>query len=171
MKLGYIVATGTGDPDCSLAVLAAGLEARGHRLAGTVQSNVEDAQGGRCDMDLRILGTTSEIRISQSLGPGARGCRLDTAALEAAVAAVGPLLEKSVDLVIINKFGKHEAEGRGFRSVIADALERGLPVVTSVNALNHGPFLKFAGELAEELQADAETLENWFRDDVSDSAA
>jgi Protein of unknown function (DUF2478) len=38
--------------------------------------------------------------------------------------------------LIINEFGKHEAEGRGFRAVIAKALSEDSPVLVGVNALN-----------------------------------
>ena len=42
--------------------------------------------------------------------------------------------------MIVNKFGKHEASGRGFRMVIAEAIERNIPVIVGVSALNLGDF-------------------------------
>jgi hypothetical protein len=65
------------------------------------------------------------------------------------------------ELVVINKFGKQEAEGRGLRGVIAEALERGLPVLVGVNGLNLPAFLAFAGGCATELLPNAAVVGDW----------
>jgi hypothetical protein len=80
-------------------------------------------------MDVRVLPNGPILRISQNLGSVSKGCRLDPAALEAAVGLVEARLDPNVDLLIINKFGKHEADGRGFRTVIAAALDLEIPVL------------------------------------------
>lgn len=161
MKFGYIVTDKRGAGDITLSTLAQRLELRHLRLAGTVQVNTDLEDGGGCDMDVRVLGGGSVIRISQSLGKGARGCRLNPAALEQAVAEVASRLDDRVDLVLINKFGKHEAEGRGFRPLIADVLERGLPLLVAVNALNLASFRAFSAGVAQELPGDPSSLEAW----------
>ena len=99
---------------------------------------------GRCDMDVRVLPQGTTLRISQSLGRGARGCRLDADALETAVTLVDAALENGADCLIINKFGKQEANGRGFRNTIAEALVRELPVLVGLNGLNLEAFQTFA---------------------------
>ena len=53
------------------------------------------------------------------------------------------------DLVIVNKFGKQECFGRGFRDVIAQALAQGVPVLLSVPAEQLPGFHAFAGEMAQ----------------------
>jgi len=112
MKLAYTMAPGRGDTDLVLERLAADLAARDLRCCGTVQINSERADAGPCDMDVRVLPAGAVLRISQDLGPQARGCRLDPAALETAVAMVAASLSSGADLLIVNKFGKHEAEER-----------------------------------------------------------
>lgn len=161
MKLGVIHAQGPGTVDALLTRLAGRLEARGIRLAGTVQSNSQPAAGVACDMDVRVFGGGPVIRINQTLGAGSRGCRLDLSALERAVGEVTARIDDDIDLVIVNKFGKHEAEGRGFRPLIADALSRGLPVLTAVNDLNRPAFESFAADLAQTVPADLDELEAW----------
>lgn len=161
MRLGVIQAQGPGTVDALLTKLADRLEARGIRLVGTVQSNSEPAAGVACDMDVRVMGGGPVIRINQTLGAGSRGCRLDLSALERAVGEVAARMEDDVELVIVNKFGKHEAEGRGFRDLIADALSRDVPVLTAVNHLNRSAFESFAADLAETLPADLDTIEAW----------
>ena len=161
MKLAYTMAPGRGDTDLVLERLAADLAARGLRCRGTVQINSERADAGPCDMDVRVLPDGAVLRISQDLGPQARGCRLDPAALETAVAMVAASLSSGADLLIVNKFGKQEAEGRGLAGTIATALERGMPVLVGVNGLNLPPFLEFAGGLAQALPPERQAVLDW----------
>ena len=101
------------------------------------------------------------IRISQDLGPSARGCRLDAAALEETVAIVEERLAHGADILIVNRFGKQEAEGRGFRSAIALALSRDIPVLVGLSQLNLEAFSAFTDGLAQELPAEIGALEDW----------
>lgn len=104
-------------------------------------------------MDLRILGDGAVIRISQNLGISAESCRLDSGALAQAVARAEAVLARGADLVIINKFGKQECFGRGFRDFIATALARGVPVLLSVPQEQLAGFHAFAQDLAEPVTA------------------
>ena len=170
MHLAYVTATARGATDCLLSAFAEALADVGTPLAGVVQTNTECAEGYKCDMDLKVLPTGESIRISQSLGKDARGCRLDPAELERAVGLVTQSLDKAPRLLIINKFGKHEADGRGFRPIIADALERGIPVLVGLNQLNIERFQEFAGGMADALDADLGSLTDWL-DSVDQSGA
>lgn len=161
MQLAYIMAPGRGDADLILAGLAAELVARGLKVCGTVQINTERASAGPCDMDVRVLPDGPVVRISQDLGQYSRGCRLDPAALETAVGLVSSRLGAATDLLIINKFGKHEAEGRGFREVIAEALALGVPVLVGLNGLNRAAFEDFASGFAIPLPSDQLALAQW----------
>lgn len=160
MRIGYVCKPGRGAVDAVLAEVTERLEGQGLRLAGAVQSNRERPDRALCDMDLRVLPDGPEFRISQDLGNAAKGCRLDPSALEQAVAAASARLA-GAQLLIINKFGKHEAEGRGFRDLIAEALARDIPVLIGVNGLNLPAFTEFAGDLAEALPPDAVAVAGW----------
>ncbi|MDR9395681.1 MAG: DUF2478 domain-containing protein [Roseovarius sp.] len=161
MRIGYITSDGRGDMDLVLHGLATRAAARGLRLCGIVQTNSNCAEGRPCDMDVRILPDGPVIRISQSLGVGARGCRLDAGALEQAVAHTAARLAEGCDLLIVNKFGKQEADGRGFRGLIAEALGAGIPVLVGVNRLNLDRFEAFTDGIAEPVTADSDALEAW----------
>ena len=161
MKLACIMSRSRGETDPRLAAVAGHLMQRGLRLCGTVQVNTERGDGRHCDMDLMVLPDGPTLRISQDRGKWARGCRLDVGSLELAVARVSGALDFGADLMIINKFGKHEAEGRGFRSVIAAALERGVPVLVGLNPLNREAFDTFAAGLATGLAGDLGSILEW----------
>jgi len=157
----YTMAPGRGDTDLILEGLSHDLAARGLRCLGVVQINSERADSGPCDMDVRVLPEGPVLRISQDLGPSARGCRLDPAALEMAVGLVSARLASGADLLIINKFGKHEAEGRGFRDVIAEAVAMDVPVLVGLNAMNRKAFETFAGGIAVQLPPERAALASW----------
>ena len=159
--LGFVVAEGQGESDRCLREAAAALRQSGIRVAGAVQSNVETDPAYKCQMDLHILTGSEVIRISQDLGKLSRGCRLDPDGLERAVGLVAASLEQAPEVLIINKFGKQELDGRGFRPVVGEALLSGIPVLTSVNPGNVDRFREFAGEMGEQLPADTEMLTDW----------
>jgi nucleoside-triphosphatase THEP1 len=161
MRIAYTMAPGRGDTDLVLARLADQLLQRGWQTGGVVQINTDRNDGHPCDMDVCVLPKGPVFRISQSLGPMAKGCRLDPSALEQAVCRVAETVANGIDVLIINKFGKHEAEGRGFRSVIADALAQELPVIVGLNALNLNAFLEFTEGAATLVQSDVGVLEAW----------
>lgn len=163
MQLAYVMTKERGATDRLLSALAERLSARGIRLAGIVQTNVECYDSELCDMDVRVLPDGDTIRISQSLGAGSRGCRLNPEALEQAVGQVTAVLQAAdaPQLLIVNKFGKHEADGRGMRPVIGEALAMGIPVLSGVNRLNVEPFQSFADGLAKEAPGDLDALETW----------
>lgn len=162
MKFAYTIAPGRGETNLLLADIAQQLIADGKRLVGTVQVDTDREDGGKCDMDVRVLPDGPTIRISQFRGVEARGCRLDADALEQAVSLTEQALKAGgVDLLLVNKFGKHEAEGRGFRDAIAMALDADVPVLVGVNKLNRDAFDGFTSGSAEELAADSDSLRAW----------
>ena len=159
-SIGYVIGDRRGAVDALLAHVAAVLQAQGRALAGVVQVNTEIEGAIRCDMDLRILGRDETVRISQRLGNAARGCRLDPGGLAAAVG----LVEHSLDgtsLLLVNKFGKSELDGGGFRPVIARALGLGIPVLLGINRDNLTGFLTYAGGMAQAIDADPDALLAW----------
>ncbi|MDO5529954.1 MAG: DUF2478 domain-containing protein [Paracoccus sp. (in: a-proteobacteria)] len=151
-----------------LGDLARSLTADGIKVAGAVRTPGEKGLARR-DMRLSILRDAGpEVVISQDLGPGATGCRLDPGALEQA-AHRAVLAMPGAELVIVNKFGKQEAFGRGMCSLIAAAVEAGLPVLTCVDRPQRADFEAFAGEFATRITA-AEA-EIWCRDAIRRDAA
>ncbi len=158
--LGYVLAPERGDADLLISAVAAQLQALGWPLAGAVQQNRMEG-ASRCTMELVVLQADRRICISQQLGSGSKGCRLDSAALEQAVGLVEAALDQSPRLLILNKFGKAEAEGRGFRPLIGRALGLGIPVLIGVNARNIEAFHSFAEGMAMALPANEADLLDW----------
>ncbi len=159
--LGYVVADGQGAADLVIREVADRLRAQGVHLAGAVQVNSDPDPDRKCEMDLHVLSRGSIVRISQNLGALSRGCRLDPDGLERAVGLVTQALAEGPDLLIVNKYGKQEIDGRGFRPLIGEALAMGIPVLTAVNRGNVDQFLAFAEDLAEGLPGDVQAVFDW----------
>lgn len=161
--LGYVLSQGRGEADALLAEVAQTLLAEGWPLAGAVQINVDMGAGRPCEMDLHVLDGDRVVRITQNLGALAQGCRLDPAALEEAVALVEQALAHNPRLLIVNKFGKQELDGRGFRPLIGRALADGIPVLCAVGSGHMEGFATFAGELGTMLPASTPAVLAWCR--------
>lgn len=145
------------DPAPIMSEVADHLTGRGFRCAGFVQRDVPRPGRSRCDMLLADVATGATIAISQDRGPGARGCRLDEGELARAIMATMAALAHAPDLLLINKFGKAEAEGRGFVPLIGEAAAQGVPLLIAVPWRNIESWRRFAGECAREVDATALT--------------
>jgi nucleoside-triphosphatase THEP1 len=144
--------------------IAALLARRGLACVGFVQHDELRDGRSRCDMVLENLQSGLRICISQDRGAEARGCRLDPDALVTAVEEARRTLVGKVDALLLSKFGKSEAEGSGFRPLIAEAIETGIPIVIGVPQRNVASWRGFADDLAFELEA--ATLETASDQDV-----
>lgn len=156
--LGFVTLTEKGRADVLLADLAADLARAGVPVVAMVRAPLPAERA--CEMHLRLLPSEQVLSISQPLGPGADACLLDPGALEMAVAETARAIVAAPEgaVVILNKFGKQEAAGRGCRPLIAQALEAGLRVLISVPPETRADFDAFAEGYAEELSTDARAL-------------
>ncbi len=122
----------------------------GLRLGGAIaKAGPPPPPGRRCDMLLENLADGEIFNISENRGAHARGCSLDLDGLTRVCALVLSRLE-NCDLILLNKFGKTEAEGGGSRGVIAEAFALGVPVVIAVPRRNLAAWREFAGDLSFE---------------------
>jgi hypothetical protein len=162
MRLAGVTAGGCGATDRLLAAVADRLARDGVRLVGALRPLRAD--GGACDSDLWLLPDGPITRITQDLGAGSTACRMDAGAFETAVGlAMSRLQAGKADLVVLNKFGLAEAEGRGFRALIADALGQGVPVLTGVSEPHRAAFEAFADGMATRLAPGEDAILDWCR--------
>jgi hypothetical protein len=101
--------------------------------------------------------------LSPDFDPNARGCRLDLSRLQAAGERVARALEAGADLVIINRFGKRERDGKGLAYLIERALDGGTPVVIAVSSGSFADWTKFSRGTGVKLACDREAVNDWWR--------
>jgi hypothetical protein len=153
----------TGDIDGLFADIANRLLNNGHRVCGVLQSRGEMHGDCHCaDMDLHVIGSSRTFRISQSLGNGSHGCRLHPGALAECAAYLEKQLDHGAELLILNRFGRGESEGRGFRDLIGHALGLGIPVLTAVRPTYQDEWQDFGSGLSCDLPMKESAVLNWF---------
>jgi nucleoside-triphosphatase THEP1 len=146
-------------PDDILKQVVDRCRARGLRLAGVVQHRSRES-GHRCDMLLEDLATGRQASIFAGRGRGAKGCQLDEYAMLQVVSQIERELKHNPKLLMLNKFGKVEAEGAGMRDLIAQAVWMGIPVIVGVPARNLHAWREFAEGLSIELH-NSRDVDDW----------
>lgn len=175
MNIGYLCDDDESRTDSVLTAVARRAAQAGIRLAGTVQPVTADPAAGTCQIVLALLPDEERRDISFPPQPGTQqdadqGCCLNPAALEDAVLVVHRRLPAAQALVV-NKFGRQEAAGRGLVAAIGEACERGLPVLVGVAPAWKETFLAFAGGHAVSLAAQEHVVFDWLQASCADSPA
>lgn len=132
-------------------------------LAGAVAEDHGLADRACAAGFLRSLGNGEKFQIFQDLGPGSETCHLAGAGALSAAAAVRRDIAAGCDLVVLNKFGKLEAEGGGLRDAFAAAIEAGIPILTSVSTRFATAWERFAAPLFVVLPADVDRIDAWWQ--------
>lgn len=143
------------------------LKGEGMAVIGFLQR--EGTSEGECCNEIRLEDIVSgrNYVISQALGSGARGCRLDPQALTEVAGLLLSGLEGDPHLLILNRFGKGESEGQGFRAAIEDACTRGIPVLTAVRESYFEAWTQFSGDLAILLAPEYDQVIGWVRQAIT----
>jgi hypothetical protein len=147
------------DPDAILRDFAADLNAHGCRAVGMVQT-------GQCadsSLSAVLVHSGETLLLAQNFDPCATGCRLDTERLLNAGERIATAIGKGADLVIINRFGKRERDGKGLAYLIERALDADVPVVIAVSSQHFAEWIKFASGMSVKLACDRNALDAWWR--------
>ena len=148
-------------PQTTFERVVVACRARGLKLAGVLQRPVSADPARRCDVALEDLMSGHRTELFERRGAGARGCRLDLIALTEVSGCLERALRDRPDLLVLNKFGKVESEGRGLLDVIAVALDRNVPVIIGVPYRNVDCWRQYAGEMAIEFADDTSEIMAW----------
>ena len=160
-RLAAIVYANDEYPDTIFKWIVSECRSRNLVLSGVLQHPVCEGSDRRCDVLLEDLASGHRTPLFDDRGAGARGCRLDVAALVDASMKVERSLENDPALLVLNKFGKVEADGGGMCGLMAKALERGIPAIIGVPTRNLDAWRNFAGEFSAELSENADEIRKW----------
>lgn len=149
--------------DALFRMIAAQLKADGVRLAGAVQHNTECTGTACSSMILEEITTSRRFDISAPRSPDQSGCSLDPAALEDAAGFVAATLAAGIELAVVNRFGKQEVLGNGFRSVIELAVAEDIAVLTSLCDAHRVSWEEFTGSECVALPPEVDAILNWCR--------
>lgn len=147
-------------PTFTLNSIVSKCRERGIAVAGVLQ-HVAPESSHACDALLEDVSTGHFTQIFEKRGADARGCRLNHFAMADASQRVQLALEKRPQLLVLNKFGIMEAQGKGLGSLFSVAAEMRIPTVVAIPSRNLGIWREFAGECSLEFADDAEKIWAW----------
>ncbi len=149
------------DPDKILRDFATDLNGRGFRAVGLVQLGHHCVDAPK--LSAMLIHTGEELRLFQDLGACSTGCRLDVGQLLDAGAQGSSAIDQGADLVIVNRFGRQEREGKGLSYLVERALSADIPVVIAVPSHRFADWIRFADGMSVKLRCDRRALEAWWR--------
>jgi hypothetical protein len=71
-------------------------------------------------------------------------------------------MDQGADLVIVNRFGRQEREGKGLSYLVDRALSADIPVVIAVPSHRFADWIKFADGMSVKLHCDRDSLHAWW---------
>jgi uncharacterized protein DUF2478 len=71
-------------------------------------------------------------------------------------------LAAGADLLIVNRFGKRERDGKGLGYLVERTLDADIPVVIAVSSHRFAEWVRFAGGMSVKLRCDRAALEAWW---------
>jgi len=93
----------------------------------------------------------------------AAGCRLDASRLAGVATRISNAMTGGSDLVIINRFGRTEAEGSGLAGLIRSALDADIPVLIAVPEYRFEAWIRFSDGMNVRLACRHDALGRWWR--------
>lgn len=148
-------------PAATFVRIVAWCRSRNVSIAGVLQHPVAPYVDHRCDVVLEDLMTGRRTALFERRGVHARGCRLDESALAEVTALIRCSLEHRPRLLILNKYGKAECEGRGLRDLIALSADLGIPTIIGLPRRNLAEWTNFAGDFAVQLEDGTAQIDRW----------
>ena len=160
--LAAVVYGADDDPDRLIIDFADDLGRSGRRVAGVVQV------GRSCQSENPLLGVVMPPRgdvvplVEEGRACGT-GCRLDTERLAGVAKRLVSVIADGSDLVIINRFGRTGAAGRGLTDLIIRALDADIPVLVAVPEYRFPAWIKFSDGMNVRLACRREALDRWWQ--------
>ncbi len=137
------------------------LKINGIRLAGYQLHEMSQNTNCCSSLHLESISNGEISRISQELGSGSSGCRLDPAALANLTNVVCSELTPQTQMLILNRFGRGESDGQGFRIAIEKAIGMGIPVLSAVRQEYVEPWRDFCGEYGIRIPSRFPSIISW----------
>lgn len=131
-RVGVLVYDTSIEVDTILAAAVVRIRERNIAVGGLLQHFGERLANGKRSMWIEDILTGASIRLDRPRGPGATACILDPDALAQAACILRRATASGAALLVVNRFGNAEADGRGMRAELADAICSGAAVLVAV---------------------------------------
>ncbi len=159
--LAAVVYSAGEEPDNLIAGFADDLHRAGYRPVGVLQ------RGRTCHSENPRFGVVmlpggEVVSLASDGGTPTVGCRLDSDRLAGLAVQLAASIEDGADLVIINRFGRSEAEGKGLIDLVPLALDADIPVLITVPEQRFAAWIRFSEGMNVRLACQREALDRWW---------
>ena len=110
-----------------------------------------------------ILPRAQIVNIAHGSAHDGRQCSIDTAQLAQVAATIAAAVDHGADLVILNRFGKLEAQGRGLIALVKRAADADIPVLVAVPEHRFAAWIEYAGGMSVRLPCRRAALDHWWQ--------
>ena len=156
-----LIYRGEGDDELRTLWRAVGqLRDRGFSIKGLL--NKTDAQGGKMRDRVYSLTDSREYAIMYDGGCTEEDtCKLDPRGLAASSEVIREALQSPPDILVFNKFGHAESEGRGLIDEYAQAVAAGIPVISLLQDKYLPQWREFTDGMGTELENGLQGVLDW----------
>ena len=149
------------DPDPLIAGFVDDLRRAGRRPVGVVQRG-RTCQSENPQFGVVMLPDGEVVGLASDDGAPTVGCRLDPDRLTRLGVLLATAIEDGADLVIINRFGRSEADGKGLIDLIPLALDADIPVLIAVPERRFPAWIRFSEGMNVRLACRRDALDQWW---------
>jgi hypothetical protein len=110
-----------------------------------------------------MLSTREVIPVAHERNLAATGCGLDCRKLASIAKMIEAAIQEGADLVVINRFGKLEATGKGLIELIQQAADADIPALIAVPEHRFAGWIKYSAGMSVRLPCRRAALDRWWQ--------
>ena len=161
VRVGVVLYDSLIEVDPIFTAAVAEIQQRGIMIGGLLQYFGARMSNGKRSMWVEDIATRETIRLDQPRGPGATACILDPDALARAACMLRRSVSAGAEVLVVNRFGNAEADGRGMRAEFAEAICSGATVLVAAKFSLLNDLEGFLGGPAHVLLPSPTAIADW----------
>ncbi len=138
------------------------LKALNTRVGGVLQEALFDSEGKIVGLNAVDVATGRRISITRAVNNGDE-CGLDVSALTETASIIDSAISDRLDLVVVEKFGELEQNGKGLIDQILQTIGEGIPLLISVPEAALPVWQERSGELGSVLTFSEDAFQQWWQ--------
>ena len=131
------------------------------RVGGVLQEAIFNLEGGIAGLNAVDVSTNRRIPITRPVKNDSE-CSLDVSALAETTSIIRNAISDRLDLIVVEKFGELEQNGKGLIDEILQTIVEGIPLLISVPEAALPLWQERSGELGSVLPYSEETFQKWW---------
>ncbi|WP_417793406.1 DUF2478 domain-containing protein [Terasakiella pusilla] len=164
IRLGGVLYAADTPERNALRDFAQELQKRGWHVAGLVQELAYNTSGEKIGLDAIDIRTGEHLPLARPSKEDRENgtCGFDLGRLSETSRVLRDAMQAPADLLIVEKFGEREQDGRGLADEIVAAAMQGIPTLVAVPASALETWNEFSGRLGTLLPHDMDSLWHWW---------